>query len=63
MSHYFKNDDALPSEEFIVTYTLGGENFTLTSDRGVFSKNKIDAGSAALLKLFMNKVSTGKLLI
>lgn len=62
MSHYFKNDDALPSEEFIVTYTLGGENFTLTSDRGVFSKNKIDAGSAALLKVIYEQGIDGKVI-
>jgi len=49
MSHYFKNDPKLTSEERIYNVDLFGHNFKFMSDKGVFSKDHLDVGSYALI--------------
>ena len=49
MSHYFKNDPKLTSEERVYNVDLFGHNFKFVSDKGVFSKNHLDVGSYALI--------------
>ena len=62
MSHYFINDERLPHDEFTINYSLGGVNFSLVSDRGVFSKQRLDPGSEALLKVLLTRGLTGQIL-
>lgn len=49
-SHYFINDDSLESNPRNVHYAFNGVEFSLCSDSGVFSKNKLDEGTEILLK-------------
>ncbi|WP_162146979.1 class I SAM-dependent methyltransferase [Acholeplasma granularum] len=50
MSHYFKNDLNLKSEEFTYDVNILDNPFTFISDRGVFSANHLDTGSEILIK-------------
>jgi len=47
--HYFSTDPAAPSSPTTVTLTLPDATLTLTTDRGVFSAGRIDAGTKLLL--------------
>lgn len=47
--HYFSEDPATPSAPGTVTLTLPDVTVTLTSDRGVFSGGRVDAGTKLLL--------------
>lgn len=49
MSHYFENDTNLGSNPRNVEYVFNNVSFTLESDVGVFSKNKLDKGSELLI--------------
>lgn len=49
MGQYFNNDPNLVSNERKITYTFLGENISLISDNGVFSKNRVDFGTNVLL--------------
>ncbi len=50
MTHYFTDNSSLDSDPVSFDYYLGNEKFVFTSDRGVFSKGKIDYGSYVLIK-------------
>jgi len=47
--HYFEDDPAVESKMRTVPLHLGDMAFDLTADRGVFSADKIDAGTRVLL--------------
>ena len=49
MSHYFKNDPNLISEETTYQVEIFDQKFTFLSDKGVFSKGHLDTGSYALI--------------
>ena len=49
MSHYFKNDPNLISEETTYQVEMFDQKFTFLSDKGVFSKGHLDTGSYALI--------------
>ena len=53
MSQYFDNDDSVISKERIIELSLYDKNIKFISDNGVFSKNKVDEGSIALLKVIL----------
>ena len=53
MSHYFQDDPFLASKQRLIEYFIDGRSITLVSDNGVFSKNKIDEGSFAFLKVLV----------
>lgn len=53
MSHYFVNDDKLESSPRNVSYVFNDVHFTLESDAGVFSKNKLDKGSELLIETLL----------
>ena len=53
MSHYYTNDDSLESKPRNVDYTINGVSFSLCSDLGVFSKNRLDEGSEILIKTLL----------
>ncbi len=49
MGQYFNNDPNISSMERKISYTFLGENISLISDNGVFSKNRVDFGTNILL--------------
>ena len=53
MSHYFKEDPNLASNIKTITYEVNGVSMQLFTDNGVFSKNKVDEGSLAFLKVIL----------
>ncbi len=50
MGQYFDNDPSLSHQNIIQRFNLLGEQFTLESDRGVFSKEGLDDGTRLLLE-------------
>ncbi len=50
MSHYFDEHPDVGSDRATVTLTVGDRLLTLATDRGVFSRGEIDAGTAVLLR-------------
>jgi len=50
MAQYFENDDSLQHKDIPINFSLLGENFSLISDIGVFSKDVLDDGSRLLLE-------------
>ena len=53
MSHYFKEDPNLASNIKTINYEVNGISMKLFTDNGVFSKNKVDEGSLAFLKVLL----------
>ena len=49
MSHYFKNDPNLKSEESVYEVDLFDHKFKFITDKGVFSKDHLDTGTYALI--------------
>ena len=62
MSHYFKEDPNLASKKKEISYEINGITMKLLTDNGVFSKNKIDEGSFAFLKVLVPLQLKGKIL-
>ena len=62
MAHYFDLDPTLASKQRLIEYFIDGRTITLVSDNGVFSKNKIDEGSFAFLKVIVPLRLSGKIL-
>lgn len=50
MSHYFENDQNIPSNLKKTTTTLFNQNFIFYTDNGVFAKHGLDYGSRLLLE-------------
>ena len=53
MSHYFQDDPNLASNLKKISFEGNGLTMTLLTDNGVFSKNKVDEGSLAFLKVIL----------
>ena len=62
MAHYFDLDPSLASKERLIEYFIDGRTITLISDNGVFSKDKIDEGSYAFLKVIVPLRLSGRIL-
>ena len=62
MAHYFDLDPTLASKERTIEFVIDGRVITLISDNGVFSKDKIDEGSLAFLKVLVPLRLSGKIL-
>ncbi|MCF0258533.1 MAG: class I SAM-dependent methyltransferase [Erysipelotrichaceae bacterium] len=63
MAHYFENDKNLKTDLHTVSFSLDGKNFTLESDAGVFSKDKLDTGTRILLETVLkNSMPAGTVL-
>ena len=62
MAHYFDLDPSLASKERNIEYVIDGRVITLVSDNGVFSKDKIDEGSLAFLKVLVPLRLSGRIL-
>lgn len=50
MDHYYSTKPTSESDRKKMKTTIGGYDFVLMTDSGVFSKNKIDTGSEVLIK-------------
>ena len=53
MSHYFQDDPNLASNIKEITFEISGITMKLLTDNGVFSKNNVDEGSYAFLKVLL----------
>lgn len=62
MSHYFQDDPFLASKERTVTLDIDGKHLSFITDNGVFSKDKIDEGSFAFLKVLVPLRLSGRIL-
>ena len=62
MAHYFDLDPSLASKERPIEFMIDGRIITLISDNGVFSKNKIDEGTFAFLKVLVPLRLSGRIL-
>ena len=62
MSHYFDENPTIASKKGQIHYEIDGQHITLVTDSGVFSKNRIDEGSLALLKVIVPLRLKGKIL-
>ena len=62
MSHYFKDDPNLASNIKQINFEVNGISMRLLTDNGVFSKDKIDEGSFAFLKVLVPLRLSGKIL-
>lgn len=62
MAHYFDLDPSLASKERTIEYFIDGRVITLVSDNGVFSKDKLDEGSFAFLKVLVPLRLSGNIL-
>ena len=60
MEHYFTNNPNTKSEFREINYTLNDKRFTFISDNGVFSKNKLDAGSLILINSYLERNNSSK---
>ncbi len=54
LEHYFTNSKELKSEFRTIKYKYNEYQFIFTSDNGVFSKDRIDFGSRALVETFLD---------
>lgn len=50
MSHYFLNDEEVKDQPFAFSFKINEAKFTLESNQGVFSKDKLDEGTKILLE-------------
>ena len=53
MSHYFQDDPNLASNYKKISFEVNGITMNLLTDNGVFSKNKVDEGSLAFLRVLL----------
>ena len=53
MSHYFQDDPNLASNIKTISFEVNGLAMNLLTDNGVFSKNKVDEGSLAFLRVIL----------
>ncbi len=60
--HYFDDDPAVGSDPVTVDVTLPGVSFTMETDRGVFSRGRLDAGTSLLLRADLPIAATGDVL-
>ena len=53
MSHYFQDDPNLASNYKKISFEVNGITMNLLTDNGVFSKNRVDEGSLAFLRVLL----------
>lgn len=62
MSQYFENDGSIKSSPRSIEYDIFNNHFSLKTDLGVFSKNGIDEGTYAFLKVLIPLRLKGRIL-
>lgn len=60
MSHYYTNDPNLKSQEKSIKFKINNLQFSLVSDRGVFSAKTLDEGTNYLIEALLNQNLAGK---
>lgn len=60
MSHYYLEDENVKDEPFSISFSIDGKPFTLTSNAGVFSKDRLDTGTEILLKTVLKEEAPAK---
>lgn len=55
MAHYFTNDEIQDTTPIPVSFEMGEKQFSLTSQPGVFSKDKLDTGTQILLEAVLEQ--------
>ena len=53
MSHYFQDDPNLATNIKTISFEVNGLTMKLFTDNGVFSKNRVDEGSLAFLRVLL----------
>jgi 16S rRNA (guanine1207-N2)-methyltransferase len=61
-AHYFDDDPTVPSDPVVIDVMLPDTAFVMETDRGVFSRGHVDAGTSLLLRADRPLASTGHLL-
>ena len=59
MSHYYTNDPTLKSQEISIKFKIKDQEFSLLSDRGVFSSKSLDEGSRYLIESLIEQKLAG----
>lgn len=54
MGQYFDNDVAIKSKDIDVKFSILDKKFSLKSDNGVFSKDRLDRGSEVFIKTLLS---------
>ena len=62
MSHYYDFDPSIESKIREIEFEVQGIKMRLKTDNGVFSKNRVDEGSLAFLKVLLPLKLTGNIL-
>ncbi len=62
MPQYFDNVPELSSKKRTVSFSIKGKELSFVSDIGVFSKDKVDEGTIAFLKVLLSSPLFGKIL-
>ena len=62
MSHYYDFDPSIESKIREIEFEVQGVKMRLKTDNGVFSKNRVDEGSLAFLKVLLPLKLTGNIL-
>ncbi|NLM78124.1 MAG: class I SAM-dependent methyltransferase [Ruminococcaceae bacterium] len=64
MSHYFDQEPSAGHQEKSITVALAGQTFSFTTDRAVFSRQRLDYGSSLLIETVLrdHPAKTGRLL-
>lgn len=62
MAHYYDSDPQVASKIRDISFEINGRKITLKSDNGVFSKDRVDEGSFAFLKVLLPLNLTGNIL-
>ena len=62
MSHYYDFDPSIESKIREIEFEVHGVKMRLKTDNGVFSKNRVDEGSLAFLKVLLPLGLTGNIL-
>ena len=62
MAHYYDLDPSLESKERLIEFEILGQKFTLITDNGVFSKDRLDEGSRLLIETVLPLSLSGKIL-
>lgn len=62
MSQYFENDPLVASNKRTISYEISGQNITLLTDNGVFSKKHLDEGTLAFLRVLVPLRLSGEIL-
>lgn len=55
MAHYFENDASAEDHPLRYSFELGGRTFSLASNSGVFSSQKLDTGTRILLECVLEQ--------